>query len=136
VVFEKNLPINCDGWRLDDSLVYEVKIDDIQQKYDLSINVRHRDIYEFMNLYVNIITRMPNNSIKKEIISLPLCDDGGKWYGNCSGDVCFQRMYLMKNVVFPIAGVYTFRINQEMRTEELRNLFDIGLRVEKSKKSN
>lgn len=136
VVYEKNQPINCDGWKINDTLVYQVTINDIQQKYDLSINVRHRDVYEFTNVYLNIITIMPHKAVKKEVISLPLCDDGGKWYGNCTGDICFQRVYLMRKVIFPAAGIYEFRINQEMRTEELANLFDIGLRVEKSTKSN
>lgn len=134
MIFEKNQPINCYGWKINDTIVFDVKIEDIHQKYDLSLNVRHRDVYEFMNLYLNVITLLPNNELKKEVISLPLCDDGGKWYGNCTGDVCFQRIYIMRKVAFPIAGTYSFRINQEMRTEELENLFDLGLRVEKSKK--
>jgi gliding motility-associated lipoprotein GldH len=132
VVFEQNNPVNCHGWKMTDTLLYEVTVEDIQQKYDLSINIRHRDVYEFMNVYLNIETQMPNNRIKKEVISVPLCDDGGKWYGNCSGDICFQRVFLMKKLIFPATGKYVFRINQEMRTEELPNILDVGVRLEKS----
>lgn len=134
VLYEHNIPINCNGWNVEDTLVYSVNIQDTTQRYDISVNVRHRDIYEFMNLYVNVITQMPNNQVKQEVISLPLADDGGQWYGSCTGDICFQRVFIMKKATFSIPGVYTFRINQEMRTEELDDIFDMGLRIEKSQK--
>lgn len=134
VLYDYNQPINCYGWKLGDTLVYEVKIKDIDKKYDISLNIRHRDVYEFMNIYLNIITLLPDNSVKQGVISVPLCDDGGQWYGRCTGDICFQRLYIMKKIVFPVPGKYIFKINHEMRVNELCNLFDLGVRVEQSKK--
>lgn len=133
VVYERNIPINCDGWDVQDTLVYAIDIQDTAQRYDISVNIRHRDIYDFTNLYINVVTQMPNGQVKQEVISLPLADDAGHWYGSCTGDICFQRVYIMKKAVFSTPGTYTFRINQEMRTEELEDVFDMGLRIEKSK---
>jgi len=134
VVFEKNIPINTYNWEVTDTLKFEVDVEDTSSKYDLSLNVRHRDIYDFMNLYVKIITILPNGEKKNEVVSLPLCDDGGKWLGKCSGDICFSRIILMRKIIFPQKGNYQFLINQEMRQENLKNILDLGLRLEKSKK--
>ncbi len=99
---------------------YEVVIDDTIEKYDFSVNVRHRDIYDFTNLYIKILTKFPNGESKTEVISLPLSDESGKWLGKCSGDVCFNRIYLMKKLRFQQKGTYKFYINQEMRHDRMK----------------
>ncbi len=132
--FDKNIPIDCFGWKMTDTLLYVVDINDVNQKYDLSINIRHRDIYEFMNIYLNLETILPNGEIKKEIVSIPLCDESGVWQGKCSGDICYQRVYLMKRILFPVKGKYLFKLNHEMRIEKLKNIFDVGLRIDHSVK--
>lgn len=134
VLFEKNIPVNTFGWNLTDTLNYEVVIPDTLQKYDLSISLRHRDIYNYTNLYLTIITQLPTGEVKRELVSLPLCDEGGKWLGKCSGDVCYAHILLMKKIIFPRTGHYKFKIVHEMRQTELKNILDIGLRIEKSKK--
>jgi gliding motility-associated lipoprotein GldH len=134
VVYEENIPVNTYDWAADDTLKYEIDIEDTAEKYDLSVNVRHRDIYDFTNLYIKIQTRMPSGESKSEIVSLPLSDDAGKWLGKCSGDICFNRIYLMRKLIFPSKGKYTFLINQEMRQDHLKNILDLGLKIEKAKR--
>ena len=134
VVFEKNIPVSTFDWGLTDTLQYNVQIKDTISKYDISLAIRHRDIYEYLNLYVNIKTILPNGEIKSELVSLPLCDESGKWLGKCSGDICFSRILLLKKTVFSTPGNYTFLINHEMRQQSLKNVLDIGLRLTKSKK--
>ena len=134
MVYEENMPINTYQWDVTDTLRFNVYIEDTQSKYDLSLNVRHRDVYDFMNLYVKILTRFPDGKLSSDVISLPLCDETGKWLGKCSGDICFAKVILQKKMYFKSKGTYTFFINQEMRQERLQNILDIGLKVEKSKK--
>lgn len=131
-LYEENIPVNAYDWATTDTLKYEINIDDTLAKYDLSVNVRHRDIYDFTNLYIKIMTQFPSGESKSEVISLPLCDDAGKWLGKCSGDICFNRIYLMRKLKFQQKGKYTFHINQEMRQDHLKNILDLGLKLEKS----
>ena len=132
VVYENTIPINVYGWNMADTLKFNLKIEDSAERYDLSLSVRHRDIYDYTNLYVKVISRLPNGEIKSEVVSLPLCDEAGKWLGKCAGDICFSRILLMKRTYYPIKGEYQFYVIHEMRQEKLRNLLDIGLRLEKS----
>jgi gliding motility-associated lipoprotein GldH len=90
VVYEKSIPVSAYGWKMTDTLKYNLEIEDSAQRYDLSLSVRHRDIYDYTNLYVKVITQLPNGEIKSEVVSLPLCDEGGKWLGKCAGDICFS----------------------------------------------
>lgn len=132
VVYEENMPVNCHGWQVEDTLIYSAKIKDTLQAYDLSVNIRHRDVYDYMNVYLKIETILPSGLHKVETISLPLCDDAGKWYGRCTGDICFNRLRIMQKVRFPEVGTYQFRIKHEMRVDALDNILDVGFRVEKS----
>ena len=134
VVYEKSIPVNTYGWKIADTLVYQIDIEDSAQRFDLSMAVRHRDVYDYTNLYVKIITKLPNGELKSELVSLPLCDESGKWLGKCAGDICFSRILLLKRTYFPLKGTYTFYIVHEMRQEKLKNILDIGLRLEKSPK--
>lgn len=136
VLYEQNIPVNAFDWEVNDTLNYEITIDDTSEKYDLSVNIRHRDIYDYTNLYIKIQTIQPDNKATSQVISLPLCDDAGKWLGKCSGDICFNRIYLMKKIIFPVKGKYKFLINQEMRQDHLKNILDIGLKIEKAKRKN
>ncbi len=102
----------------------------------MSINIRHRDIYDYTNLYIKIQTIHPTGETTSQVISLPLSDDEGKWLGKCSGDICFNRVYLMKKIMFQAKGKYMFNINQEMRQDHLKNILDIGLKIEKAKRKN
>ena len=134
VIYEKSIPVSTFSWKIEDSLKYVVDIEDSSQRYDLSISVRHRDVYNYTNLYVKILTKLPSGEIKSEVVSLPLCDESGKWLGKCAGDICFSRILLLKRTYFPVKGEYTFYINHEMRQDQLKNVLDLGLRLEKSAK--
>ena len=134
VVYEKSIPVNIYGWKISDSLKFEINVEDSAQRYDLSVAVRHRDIYDYTNLYVKITTILPTGEVKSEVVSLPLCDESGKWLGKCAGDICFSRILLLKRTYFPIKGQYSFYVKHEMRQDKLKNVLDLGLRLEKTAK--
>lgn len=134
VVYEKNMPVLVSGWKMTDTLVYTIEVKDASKLYNLALNIRHRDVFDYMNFYIKFITIAPNNQVKENVISIPLSDDGGTWLGKCSGDICFYRTTILKKFKFEQNGKYIFRINQEMRKESLENLLDIGIRLEESPK--
>ena len=53
--------------------------------------------------------------------------------GSGLGDIATLQVPYKANVRFPYPGMYSFEIEQGMRTEELNHLFDIGLRIERMK---
>ena len=59
-----------------------------------------------------------------------LADDKGKRFGKGLGDVHELKLPFKTNAYFPTKGIYTFNICHGMRTENLKGVYDIGLRIE------
>lgn len=55
-----------------------------------------------------------------------------KWFGSGFGDIFDLRIPFKQNVVFQKSGIYVFEIVQGMRDEELKEVVNIGLRLEKA----
>ncbi|MBP7477996.1 MAG: gliding motility lipoprotein GldH [Chitinophagales bacterium] len=133
-LYETNIDIPSKGWDYRDSLKFEVTIPDSLTHYNFILNIRHRDVYEWQNLYVKLHTIFPDKSMETKEINLPLCDDAGAWYGDCTGDICFARVFIKERRRFPMTGKYTFILEQDMRTNPLQNVFAMGMRIEESAK--
>jgi gliding motility-associated lipoprotein GldH len=65
IVYEKNLPVNYGGWGIQDTLVYDCEVPDSNSQFDLSINIRHRDIFQYMNVYLNVLTILPSGTCQE-----------------------------------------------------------------------
>lgn len=132
-LYEKNNAVACDNWQYSDTVAFNFKITDSAMRYNLLLNVRHRDVYEWQNLFVKMVVINPKNEIQTKEINIPLCTEDGAWIGNCTGDLCFLRVYLAEHKkLFPINGNYKVLIMQDMRVSALKNILAIGLRVEPS----
>jgi gliding motility-associated lipoprotein GldH len=55
----------------------------------------------------------------------------GEWQGTGSGNLRSHQLVLFKNYHFSQAGTYVFELEQNMRDNPLKEVSDIGLRVEK-----
>jgi gliding motility-associated lipoprotein GldH len=133
-IYRENKPLSVSGWNQSDTLVFDFNIKDIEPKYNLSLQLRHRDVYRWMNIYLKVITRYPDQSEVSDIINVPLADEGGLWYGKCTGDICFVKVPILSRFRFKDSGNYQIKIIQEMRTDVLENMLDVGMVIEKAPK--
>lgn len=132
-LYEKNNAVPCDSWQYSDTVAFNFKITDSAMRYNLLLNVRHRDVYEWQNLFIKMVVINPKNEVQTKEINIPLCSEDGAWIGNCTGDLCFLRVYLAEHKkLFPVNGNYKVLIMQDMRVNPLKNILAIGLRVEPS----
>lgn len=132
-IYEKNNDIDCNNWQYGDTVAFNFNITDSAMRYNLLLNVRHRDVFEWQNLYVKMVVINPKNEIQTKEINIPLCTEDGAWIGNCTGDLCFLRVYLAEHKkLFPVNGNYKVLVFQDMRVSPLKNILAIGLRVEPS----
>ena len=60
-----------------------------------------------------------------------LADEKGNWYGKGFGEIHELDLPYRQNVFFPLKGTYIISIRHGMRAENLKGVYDIGLRVEK-----
>lgn len=130
-VYEKNVEIDDFKWNINDTIEFNVSIQDTLSPHNIYFNVRNTSKYPMQNLYVFIHTHSPNGMLLKDTLEFYLADDRGRWTGSGWGDIYDNQFLYKKNVRFPVSGTYTFKYTQGMRTETLRYISDVGLRIEK-----
>lgn len=131
-VFEQNKAVPVQGWSYTDPLTFEVHIPDTTAAYHLFIQVRHTDAYAYSNLWLILETYLPDSSVFTEKVQLVLAEPDGRWTGNCIDGICFNSILIKNLVRFPQAGLYRFKLEQDMRENPLPSILDIGLRIERS----
>lgn len=130
-VYEKNESIPDRAWHYENRPRFDVNIDDHTAKYNVYINLRHSNEYNFSNIFILLHekgNKLTDTAYRKEI---PLAELDGRWLGNSAGSL-YEVQYLAKeNFTFPDTGTYTFSIEQNMRENPLSDVVDVGIKVVK-----
>ncbi len=131
-VFEENKQING-SWDKNDTLCFEVEINDISGSYNFYINIRNSTDYGFSNFYFFMNSIFPDGSLRRDTVECILANLEGKWLGKGFWGIKENNLLLRKGIKFPQKGIYEFRIEQAMRindNEGLQGIEDIGIRIE------
>lgn len=132
-VFEKNTPISEGIWNMDEKPSFEIDVKDTISSHSFYINLRNSGAYPYSNIFVFVETLFPDSSKARDTVECFLADNAGKWLGKGSGDIWDNQILFKKGVVFPRSGQYKFILQHGMRTDELKEIMDVGLRIEKEK---
>jgi gliding motility-associated lipoprotein GldH len=132
VVFDENVAVNEAGWDKNDVARFDVVIEDSINAFDYYLNIRHTVDYRFSNLFVFMNTTYPNGNISVDTIEFVLADKSGKWHGKGWGEIKDNSVLLVKGIKFPLKGSYTFQIRHAMRVDTLKEISNIGIRIEKT----
>ncbi len=110
---------------------FKFQITDTAAPYQIYVVIRHNDKYNWNNIWLNLYTAAPGDSIRKIQYELPLANKE-RWLGTAMGDLYEHRVLITpRPIFFKHAGEYTYTIEQTMREDPLENILNIGLRVEK-----
>lgn len=122
-----------EGWKTENKLTYTVDVKDNSPYYNVFLNVRHADSYPFSNLFVFLTTTNPNGKTTTDTLECILANKKGEWQGDGAGDIWDNKIPLKQNLIFPLAGKYTFTFEQGMRINPLPLIMDFGITIEKAK---
>lgn len=117
-------------WRVAGIASFRFSVDDTLSNNDILFTLRTGSAYPFRNIYLFVTTTAPDGKIMTDTLEYNLADEKGNRYGNGFGDVRELVLPYRTNVFFPVSGTYTVDIQHGMRMEDLRGVYDIGLRVE------
>jgi gliding motility-associated lipoprotein GldH len=124
------VPVPGQAWDNGFKPVFHFTIKDTSSLYQLYLVLRHNEKYNYNNIYVNLYVKAPGpDSVIKIQKNLPLATNEN-WKGTGVDDIYEHRIELGAPQTLK-AGDYQFTLEQIMRENPLKNVLDVGLRVEK-----
>ena len=134
VLFTDSVSIPGEEWTLDNVPVFTPEIADTVSNNNIFFTIRTGSSYPFRNIYLFVSTTSPAGKTITDTLQYMLADNKGKWYGKGLGDIHELNLPFKTGVYFPAKGIYSFKVRHGMRAENLKGVYDIGLRIEKVKK--
>ena len=134
VVYTKSHAMAKETWVLTDIPVFKVSITDTANSNNVLFTIRSGSSFPFRNIYLFVTTTSPDGKQITDTLQYNLADEKGKWYGKGFGDIHELNLPYKSNVFFPDKGIYEFKIQHGMRIENLKGVYDIGVKIEKYKK--
>jgi len=132
-VYEKNVPIPDYQWKAGFVPVFQFDITDTVSLYNIYAVLRHTSHYRFNNIWLQVGTSFPGDSMRYQRVELRLGNDATGWEGSGMGDIWEVRKPLTPGPVhLAKKGRYTFSLAQIMRDEKLAAVMSAGIRVEKA----
>jgi gliding motility-associated lipoprotein GldH len=129
IIYSETKSIDAVSWAYDDPISFKISDVDTSQINELQLILEHSKEYEFENIYLKVFTGFPDGNVKEERLSINLADKKGKWIGNCKGEICKLKVYLMEQFKFPMPGEYQFTFEQNSRTEKLDAIKSLELKL-------
>jgi gliding motility-associated lipoprotein GldH len=121
-------------WKLLDIQAFKIPVTDTLNSNNVFFTIRTGSSYPFRNIYLFVTTTSPDGKSITDTLQYNLADEKGKWYGKGFGDIHELNLPYKTNVYFPLKGSYQFKIQHGMRVEDLKGVYDFGLRIEKISK--
>ena len=135
VYYDESRSVDEHGWVPQDSVCFDVEVDDTTHLFNFLVEVRNSVEYPYSNTFLFIGTTFPDGSVARDTMECPLADPEGRWLGKRTGRYVDTRYRLRGGSArFPMKGRYHFAITNGMRDSAISGIKDIGLRVEYSGK--
>jgi len=129
-VLDKNIAIADNAWHYNDQPQLTAHIIDTGKRYDIYLNLRHTPDYRYSNIFLLLHQSGPGMQDTTERFELRLAEPDGRWLGRSTGSIYAHQQLIKENIHFPDTGLYHFTIEQNMRENPLREIADVGIRVE------
>lgn len=134
-LYERTVSIPGHEWENSYKPSFTFNIKDTASSYRLFVILRHNEQYNYNNIYVNLYAKQPGqDSVQKVRYDLKLATSDEGWLGSGMDDIYEHRIPLTptgERFLFRTPGDYTFTIEQIMREDPLKHVFNVGLRIEK-----
>jgi len=133
ITYTENHSMKDKMWHLMDIKSFDVQITDTTALSDIFFTIRTGSDYPFRNIFLFVSTSAPDGKNLTDTLEYYLADDKGVWYGKGFGDIRELKLPYKSNIYFPIKGEYKFKVQHGMRIENLKGVYNICLRIEKTK---
>ncbi len=130
-LYEKSVTVPKHAWENNFRPSFDFEIKDTTVPYKLFLVLRHNEKYNYNNIYVSVYVKGPGQDTAQKIQeNLVLATKEKGWLGTGMDDIYDHRIQLGPEQSLK-AGKYNFVIEQIMRENPLKNVLNVGLRIEK-----
>jgi gliding motility-associated lipoprotein GldH len=131
-IYEKTVPVPGHAWESSFRPHFNFTIKDTVSLYEPFLILRHNEKYNYNNIYINLYVKGPGQDTAIRIQrNLILAGNEGWKDATAMDDIYEHRIKLLDNPQTLKAGNYEFTVEQIMRENPLRDVFDVGIRIEK-----
>ena len=134
ITYTESYPMADNTWRLMDIKSFNAQITDTAVLNNMFFTIRTGTDYPFRNIFLFASISLPDGTNLTDTLEYSLADDKGNWLGSGFGDVRELKLPYRYNVYFPERGEYIFEVRHGMRVEDLKGVYDFGLRIENTGK--
>jgi gliding motility-associated lipoprotein GldH len=124
------------AWHKDSIVTFDLPELDSTKQYNLFINLRDNNNYQFNNLFLIVALEKPNGYTKVDTLEYQMADPDGTLLGDGFTDIKESKLYFKENATFK--GKYKVHIKQAVRetgkvpgVTVLDGITEVGFRIEK-----
>ncbi|MFN4762104.1 gliding motility lipoprotein GldH [Gillisia sp. Q332] len=129
------------AWNKDSIVTFKLQNIDPDKKYDLFINVRNNNEFNFSNLFLIAEIQFPQGKVITDTLEYEMAAPSGEWLGTGFGNVKENKLWYKEQVSFEEPGQYVVFLKHAMRKnnseqgiENLEGITQIGFRIEEAPK--
>lgn len=132
------------AWQKNDTISFKYEPTDTINPYNVFINLRNDNAYDYSNLWLIVEMDYPDGSVVSDTLQYEMAKPDGTWLGTGFASVKESKLWYkgyQEEFVFPQLGTYTIAINHAMRNNgsingviDLEGVTDVGISVEKKSK--
>jgi gliding motility-associated lipoprotein GldH len=134
LIYSDSREMKGETWNLMNVVTFDVPVEDTINSHDVIFTIRNGSAYPFRNIWLFVSATSPDGNTLTDTLNYNLADEKGNWYGRGFGDINELNLPYKSNVYFPHKGTYKFAIQHGMRAEDLKGIYDIGLRIQRTGK--
>jgi gliding motility-associated lipoprotein GldH len=134
-VFDDYKSVGSD-WHKDSIVTFNLPELDSTKRYNLFVNLRANNNYQFNNLFLIVALELPNGFTKVDTLEYQMADPDGTLLGDGFSDIKESKLFYKENVRFK--SKYKVYIKQAVRENgkvpgvtALDGITEVGFRIEK-----
>jgi gliding motility-associated lipoprotein GldH len=124
------------AWHKDSIVRFDLPELDSTKRYNLFVNLRANNNYQFNNLFLIVALELPNGFTKVDTLEYQMAEPDGTLLGNGFSDIKESKLFYKENVRFK--SKYKVYIKQAVRENgkvpgvtALDGITEVGFRIEK-----
>ena len=126
-----------DNWKKDSIVTFNFKQSDTTKLYNLFVNIRNNNDYQFNNLFLIVGFERPDGLVKTDTLQYQMTNPEGTLLGEGFTDTKENKLFYKEKMRFNKVGDYKVHIQQAVRqtgkvtgVEALDGVTEVGFRIE------